>query len=62
MNNNGYQNYFVAAIDILGFSQFVRSKPFDYVKDVFTDITNFTELVVKNPNSFLQKKCLIQSL
>lgn len=58
MNNNGYQNYFVAAIDILGFSQFVRSKPFDYVKDVFTDITNFTELVVKNPNSFFTKEML----
>lgn len=58
VNDNGYNNYFVAAIDILGFSQYVRTNSFDYVKDVFTDIKNFTNLVLNYPNENFTKEML----
>lgn len=58
VNDNGYNNYFVAAIDILGFSQYVRTNSFDYVKDVFTDIKKFTNLVLNHPNENFTKEML----
>ena len=58
MKKMTYKNCFVAAIDILGFSQYVRNNSFDYVKDVFTDITRYTDLVVKYPNEFFTKDML----
>lgn len=58
VNDNGYNNYFVAAIDILGFSQYVRTNSFDYVNDVFTDIKKFTNLVLNYPNENFTKEIL----
>lgn len=58
VNDNGYNNYFVAAIDILGFSQYVRNNSFNRVNNVFTDIKKFTNLVLKYPNELFTKEML----
>lgn len=58
MGEISYKNYYVAAIDILGFSQYVRSNSFSYVKDIFTDIPRFTALVIDNPNNDFTQEML----
>lgn len=53
-----YKNCYVAAIDILGFSQYVRNNSFDYVRDIFLDIPRFTNLVLNYPNKTFTKEML----
>lgn len=58
MKNDQYTECFVAAVDILGFSQYVRSHKFEYVRDLLNDIKNFSDLLLKHPNHIFTKEML----
>lgn len=55
---SGYTDSFVAFIDILGFKNYILNNSFQYANDLFTDIKNFANQLLKSDNDVFTKEML----
>lgn len=54
----GYTDSFVAFIDILGFKNYILNNNFTFAKDLFNDIRNFANQLLKSHNDVFTKEML----
>lgn len=58
MSEPQYVDSFVAFLDILGFKKIAMNEKFSFLYDLFHDITNFSNLLLKSNNNVMTKDML----